>query len=137
MNEPAKTARRICLAVGIVFLLFGSALGLTYYLHYRPIWSPEVLGPAARLLGDPSPSRAVRSTRKNHSLLLASVEALDAAVLMLLIASAAARWRSSIYLWFCAEATTMVRSNSALDRTAYRRRYAALRSAGAAGQRER
>ena len=92
MSEPAKTARRICLVVGIAFLLFGSALGLAYYLHYRPMWSPEVLGRAARLLGDPStPIDAVRSTAlQGHNTLLASVQALDAAILMLLIATAAA-----------------------------------------------
>jgi hypothetical protein len=92
MSEATKIARRICLAVGIAFLFFGSALGLAYYLYYRPMWSPEVLAPAARLLGDPStPVEAVRSTAlQGHNTLLASVQALDAAMLMLLIASAAA-----------------------------------------------
>lgn len=92
MNDPATTARGICLWVGIVFLLFGSALGLAYYLHYRPMWSPEVLGRAARLLSDPStPVETLRSTAlQGHNTLLAGVEALDAAILMLLIACAAA-----------------------------------------------
>ena len=92
MSEPTATARRICLWVGTVFLLFGAALGLAYYLHYRPMWSPEVLGRAVRLLNDPSTAAdALRSAAlQGHTSLVASVAALDAAILMLLIACAAA-----------------------------------------------
>jgi hypothetical protein len=92
MTEPAKIARRLCLAAGIAFLIFGFALGLAYHLHYRQMWSPEVIGPAARLLNDPSaPIESVRNTAlQGHRTLLASFEVIDAAILMLLIASAAA-----------------------------------------------
>ena len=92
MSEPASTARRVCLWAGIAFLLLGSGLGLAYYLHYRPMWSPEVLGPAGQSLRDPSTTaEALRSTAlQGHSTLLASVGALDAAMLMLVIACAVA-----------------------------------------------
>ena len=92
MSEPAKIARRTCLWAGIAFLVLGSALGPAYYLHYRPMWSPDVLGRAAQSLRDPSITvEALRSTAlQGHNTLLASVGALDAAVLMLLIACAVA-----------------------------------------------
>ncbi len=92
MSQPAKTARRICLWAGIAFLLFASGLGLAYYLHYRPMWSPDLLGRAAQLLSDPSTTaEPLRSTAlQGHNTLLASVGALDAAMLMLLIACAVA-----------------------------------------------
>jgi len=91
MSEPAKIAR-ICLAIGVAFLLVGSGIGLAYYLHYRPMWSPEVLSRAARVLSDQStPADALRTTAlQGHSTLLASLSALDAAIVMLLIACAAA-----------------------------------------------
>ena len=92
MSEPAKIARRICLAIGLAFLLVGSGVGLAYYFHYRPMWSPEVLGRAARVLSDQSTHADVLRTTalQGHNTLLASLNALDAAIVMLLIACAAA-----------------------------------------------
>jgi uncharacterized membrane protein HdeD (DUF308 family) len=91
MTEPARTVRHLCFAVGIAFLIFGVALAVAYY-QYRHTWSPEVIASAARLLNDPSvPAETLRKVAvQGQKTLVASFEAIDAAILILLITDAVA-----------------------------------------------
>jgi hypothetical protein len=91
MIEPAKTVRQLCLVIGIAFLIFGAALGVAYY-QYRHTWSPEVIASAARLLQNPAaPTETLRKVAlQGQKTLVASFEAIDAAILILLITDAVA-----------------------------------------------
>ena len=90
MTEHANTAR-VCLALGAFFMALTLGLAATYYLHFRPMWSPAVVAPAARLLNDPTaPVEAIRRTAlQGHQTLLASFEVIDTMMFVLLITNIA------------------------------------------------